>query len=135
MRLSRGKTQVKTKLIVILILAGLAQAQAARTVSLSWTASTSVGVTGYNVYRCTAPCAPTVAMSPLNTAAISTTSFIDTSAAVGQTYVYGITATAPACTPTTPTTSICGASDMSAPSTTTIPPQPAVVVTVTVVVQ
>jgi hypothetical protein len=58
----------------------------AHTVFLSWTASTTAGVT-YNVYRATASGAYT---NPLNTSPISVTTFADCTVAPGQTYYYVI---------------------------------------------
>lgn len=117
--------------ILLLALCSLAAAQGSRNVDLSWTASTSTGVTGYNVYRCSAPCTPTIG-TPLNSALIATTSYVDTTAVIGQTYTYAVAAVAPACTPNTPTTTPCGQSALSTPTSTTVPPQPAITVTVTV---
>jgi hypothetical protein len=54
-------------------------------VSLSWTASTSSGVTGYNIYRGTASGGP---YSQLNTSLITGTSYTDSSVVAGQTYYY-----------------------------------------------
>lgn len=56
-------------------------------VSLSWTASTSTGVTGYDIYRSTTTGGPytqigTIAASP----------YVDASVQAGQTYYYVITA-------------------------------------------
>ncbi len=60
-------------------------------VALAWTASTTPGITGYNVYRATVPGA---FVKPLNSSPIpaSTTQFIDTSVQSGQTYYYVVTA-------------------------------------------
>jgi len=60
-----------------------------RTVSLSWTASTSPGVTGYNVYRGATSGGP---YTKLNSALIAQTSYIDTTVQTGQTYYYVATA-------------------------------------------
>jgi hypothetical protein len=60
------------------------------TASLSWTASTTSGVT-YNVYRATASGAYNYA-APLNSIPISGTTFSDCSVTLGQTYFYVVTA-------------------------------------------
>lgn len=117
--------------LMLLCSAALFAQGATRTVALAWTASTSTGVNGYNVYRATSASGP---FTLLNTALVTVTSYSDLSATVGQTYTYEVAAVAPACTPTTPATTPCGQSPMSVPSTTTVPPQPAVTVTVTVAV-
>jgi hypothetical protein len=56
-------------------------------VSLSWTASTS-DVSGYNVYRGTAP----GSYSRINTTLDPTTTYTDSSVASGKTYYYAVTA-------------------------------------------
>jgi len=60
------------------------------TVSLSWTASTTTGVT-YNVYRATTSGGYNYA-APLNSAPIAGTSFTDCNVALGQPYYYVIRA-------------------------------------------
>jgi len=60
------------------------------TVSLSWTASTTSGVT-YNIYRATTSGGYNYG-TPLNSAPISGTSFSDCSVTLGQTYYYVIRA-------------------------------------------
>lgn len=118
-------------LIACSLFSSYASAQT-RTVSLSWTASASTGVTGYNVYRATSAAGP---FTLLNTSQISTTTYNDVMAAIGQTYTYQVTAVAPPCTPTTPATSSCGESAPSVPATTTVPARPSITVSVTVAVQ
>jgi serine protease len=54
-------------------------------VPLSWTASTSSGVTGYRVYR-------DAATSPLNSTPVTGTTYTDTTVAPGTTYSYTVTA-------------------------------------------
>jgi hypothetical protein len=61
---------------------------ATRTVSLNWTASSSSGVSGYNVYRATTQGGPFV---KVNSALITGTTFSDT-VQTGQTYYYAATA-------------------------------------------
>lgn len=62
---------------------------AAHSVSLSWIASTSSNVTGYNVYRGIAPGGP---YAKVNSALIAGTSYTDNSVLPGQTYYYVATA-------------------------------------------
>ena len=59
-------------------------------VSLTWTASTSPGVTGYNVYRGTVSGGPY--SDQLTSTPIAATSYTDTTVAAGQTYYYVATA-------------------------------------------
>ena len=54
-------------------------------VSLSWTASTSSGVTGYQISRGTASTGP---FTPIATVGGSTLSYTDTTVVSGQTYYY-----------------------------------------------
>ena len=58
-------------------------------VDLSWTASTSSGVTGYDIYRSTTSGGP---YTQLNTSLIAGTSYTDSSVVAGQTYYYVTTA-------------------------------------------
>jgi hypothetical protein len=71
---------------------GLISAYVAGTtvVNLGWTASTSGGVTGYNVYRATTPGGPYT-----NIGSATGTNFTDGNAIGGSTYYYVVTATAP----------------------------------------
>ena len=118
-------------ILLFLAVGSALAAQTTRPVDLSWTASTSASVTGYNVQRATSPSGP---FTVLNSAPITTTSFVDSTATVGSTYSYQVIAISPACASSTPVGTACGNSAPSTASTTTVPPQPAVVVTVTVVV-
>ena len=59
------------------------------TVSLSWTASSSPNVTGYNVYRGITSGGP---YKKINSALILGTSYVDTTVQSGQTYYYVATA-------------------------------------------
>jgi hypothetical protein len=59
------------------------------TVSLSWNASTSPNVTGYNIYRRTGTSG---GYTKINTAVNSATSYVDTSVTDGLTYYYETTA-------------------------------------------
>ena len=57
--------------------------------SLSWTASTSSNVAGYNVYRSTTPGGP---YTKLNSARVAGTTYTDSTVQAGQTYYYVSTA-------------------------------------------
>jgi len=57
--------------------------------NLSWTASTSGGVVGYNVYRSTTAGSQ---FQKINSALVAATTFVDTSLASGQTYFWVVTA-------------------------------------------
>jgi hypothetical protein len=61
-------------------------------VMLSWTASTTPGVMGYNVFRGTTSGGES--STPLNSAPISNTTFADTNVTAGTTYYYHVTAVA-----------------------------------------
>jgi fibronectin type 3 domain-containing protein len=56
---------------------------------LTWTASTSSNVTGYNVYRGVVAGGP---YTKINALPVAATSFIDTAAQAGLTYYYVTTA-------------------------------------------
>jgi len=60
-------------------------------VCLSWTASTSTGVAGYNVYRSTTSGGESYA-TPLNATVDTGTSYYDATTAIGSTYFYTVTA-------------------------------------------
>jgi hypothetical protein len=61
-------------------------------VSLSWTASTSSGVEGYNVYRGTGSGGEST--TPLNSTPITATTYTDENVTAGTTYYYVVTAVA-----------------------------------------
>lgn len=125
------KKTIVIVLLLVLSLGAAAYAQSTRPVDLSWTASTSPGVLGYNVMRATSAAGP---FTTLNTSLVTTTSYVDSTAVIGSTYTYEVTAVAAACTATTPVGTPCGSSAPSAAATTTVPAQPAVTITVTVAV-
>jgi len=58
-------------------------------VSLSWSASTSSGIVGYNVYRGTTSGGES--STPLNSSPISGTSYMDEAVTAGTTYYYVVT--------------------------------------------
>ncbi|MGB2603733.1 MAG: fibronectin type III domain-containing protein, partial [Candidatus Sulfotelmatobacter sp.] len=59
------------------------------TVSLSWNASTSPNITGYNIYRRTGTSG---SFTKINSSLNATTSYVDTAVTDGQTYYYETTA-------------------------------------------
>jgi len=125
---------IKRLILMCIVLAIALAAQSTRPVNLSWTASTSSGVIGYNIYRSTSVFTTTAGLTPLNSSPITGLSYQDTTAVIGQTYTYGATAVAAACTPTTPVGTPCGQSPLSPTVTTTIPAQPAVSISIVVAV-
>ena len=75
-----------------LVVIKAALGQGCHFISLSWAASPSTGVTGYNIYRGTSPGAES--STPLNTGGpVSGTTFTDTKTTSGTTYYYVIKAT------------------------------------------
>ena len=111
------------KKILLLVSLSIMAQSVTRNVTCSWTASGSAGVTGYNVYR--APQGTPLVYTILNTAPVVATTFTDTTAVIGNTYLYTVTALTPACTSSTAVTTPCGESQMSAPTTVPIPSRPA----------
>jgi hypothetical protein len=61
-------------------------------VTLSWVASTSPNIAGYNVYRGTTSLSGPYGATPVNPSLITTLSYVDTSVAAGTTYYYVATA-------------------------------------------
>lgn len=121
---------MKTLLCFVLLFSGFASAQS-RNVALSWSASPSAGVLGYNVFRSASATGPFTV--PLNATPQTALTYIDSTAVIGQTYTYAVTAVATPCTPTTPVGTPCGSSQ-PATATTTIPAQPAVTIMVVLAV-
>ena len=66
-----------------------AAVSAGHSVTLTWTASTSTGVTGYNVFRSQTTGGP---YTQVNTNLIGGTSYVDSSVTAGQSYYYVVTA-------------------------------------------
>jgi fibronectin type 3 domain-containing protein len=58
-------------------------------VDLAWTASTSSGVTGYDIYRGTASGGP---YTQINSSSVAGTTYTDSTVAAGQAYYYVATA-------------------------------------------
>ena len=68
-----------------------APAAAAPAVNLSWTASTSDGVTGYNVYRSTVSGGP---YNLITSSPVATTGFLDSTVSSAETFYYVVTSLA-----------------------------------------
>lgn len=128
------------KALGIALLLALSCAAQTRTVDLSWTASVSIGITGYTISTATAATGPFTQIACTGTVSgstcisgttASTTSYVDTEP-VGGTVWYQIIAVAAVCTPTTPVTQSCGTSAPAGTST-TIPPKPAIATVVVIV--
>ena len=66
-----------------------APAATSHSVTLTWTASTTTGVTGYNVYRSTTTGGP---YTKLTSTAVTGTTYTDNSVTAGATYYYVATA-------------------------------------------
>ena len=84
-------TVITVQRVINASLGGLCVVYNAHAANLSWTASTTSGVT-YNVYRATASTGPFT--TPLNTSPITGTTYKDTTVTTGQTYYYVVTAVA-----------------------------------------
>jgi hypothetical protein len=74
----------------VVTLAGIGQSAVSHTVGLSWSPSTTTGVTGYNVFR--ANTSGGYSTTPLNSSPVSGTNYTDTAVTSGQTYFYVVTA-------------------------------------------
>lgn len=74
----------------VIALSGTGQTVSSRSVALSWTASVTAGVNGYNVFRATT--SGGYGPTPLNPSPVSTTSYTDSSVVSGQQYFYVVTA-------------------------------------------
>ena len=71
-------------------LSGTGQAASSHSVALSWTPSTTTGVTGYNIYRATT--SGGFGTTPLNSSPVLGPTYTDTTVLSGQTYLYVATA-------------------------------------------
>ena len=91
--MKRGIAKVCCLVGAVAIAAGAQTHPSTRPVRLCWTASTSSGVTGYNIYRCavTAPATTCVPTAPAIASTAGATVAVDL-APVPATYVYGVTA-------------------------------------------
>ena len=75
--------------VIAAALGGTCVTSSSHTVSLRWTASSSSGISGYNVYRSTAL---TGSYTKVNSSLVSGTNFTDSSVQSGLTYYYVTTA-------------------------------------------
>jgi hypothetical protein len=121
---------VKLAGILLLVVSAVSGQTATRNVNISWTVSTSVGIIGYNVLR--GPVGGPWLV--LTTTAPTVVAYTDSTAVIGQQYVYEVVALTAPCIPTTPLTTPCGAS-APAQATVNIPPQPTITATIMVIVQ
>lgn len=114
----------------VLCICGTLIAQgASRPIALSWSASASAGVTGYNVYKGATSGGPYVKQT---TTPISGLTFTD-QAIIGAPAFYVITAVAPACIATS---TICGESAFSAEvGDAIVPSKPAVPGNIILIIQ
>lgn len=113
-------------------------AQSTRPLTIAWNASTTSGVLGYNLYRCQVPtgsttCTPSITTAPLNGSTLVTVLLFNDNGTIGNTYVYGITAVASPCSPTSLLTVSCGSSALAISSLVPVPIQPGSVTTITIV--
>lgn len=137
-----GKLDSMKRLLALVILFAASACAQSRNIVLTWTASTSTGITGYAVLMAATPtgtfaqigCVGSVAGSTcVSGTTASTTTYTDTEA-TGASYSYEVVAVAAACTPTTPVGTACGSSPPSTVSTTTVPPKPVSITTVVLTV-
>ena len=116
-------------LLLLLSVGSMAQA-ATRPVVLTWTASPSASVTGYNLYRCTVPsgastCTPVASGTPLNgSTPVSGVTYTD-NPATSASYGYGIVAVAPPCSAASLPTVACGNAPIDLSPIVPVPPAPA----------
>lgn len=119
-------------LLIFFASLGMMAAQS-RTVNISWTASTTTGVTGYTISTAASAagaftfrgCTGTVPAQTCVAGSTATTNTFADSQPVGTTVFYQIAAVAGACTNSTPVTSACGTGSPILVST-TVPQQPTV---------
>jgi hypothetical protein len=64
-------------------------------VALTWLASASLDVTGYNVYKFVGACAPGVVFVKLASTTVGVVTYTDNSVVAGATYCYAVTAVSP----------------------------------------
>lgn len=111
---------------IALVVSAHAQA-ATRPVILTWTASPSTSVVGYNLFRCAvasggSTCTPSATSTPLNTTPVSALTYTD-SPAVQTSYGYGVVAVGPACSGTSPVNTPCSQSAITLSPIVPVPPQ------------
>jgi len=131
------KTISKSLLLVIALLITpsiLCAAQTTRPAVVSWNASSSSGVNGYNLYRCqiTSGTSCTPGGTALNGSTLITTLSFTDNPTIGNSYMYGIVAVAGSCTASTPVTSVCGSSPMATSAAVPVPQVPSPVTTIVV---
>ena len=136
---------------LFLLLASMLPAQrATRQVTLNWTASTSPGVTGYNIYAGVGAATPTpigcvgtgngavnaagVAITCVAGTTANTTTFVDTQT-IGTTVTYYGTTVAAACPANDTSPTPCGESGPSNSAATVVPPRPTFTTTIVVTVK
>jgi hypothetical protein len=127
---------MKRFLVLLALAVGTLAAQTARTVTIAWGASvpptgTTGTVTGYTVFRGATSAGP---FTQLNASLVTALTYADTTAIVGQTYTYYVTAYSGACSPTQSPTVICGTTLPSAMASTTVPPASSVVTSLVVTI-
>lgn len=118
------------KQLVILLFATSMLAAQTRPIQVAWTASTSVGVTGYTISTASSAAGPftflactgTVTGQTCVSGSTATTSVYNGVATIGTTLFVQVAPIAPACTPTTPVTTVCG-TGLPATGSSTIPAQ------------
>jgi hypothetical protein len=127
-------------LLILAVLSASLMAAQSRTVNVSWTPSTTTGITGVAISTGTSATGPftfkacvgaVTGQTCISGSTSSTTTYADTEA-VGTTVFYQVVAFAAACTPTTPATTACGSS-VAAVASTTVPQQPGISTVVLVV--
>lgn len=97
---------------------------------MSWTASTTTSVVGYNIYRAPSSTGP---YTLLTTTPVNAVTYTDAGVPVNTTipYSYKVTAVGPACTPTT--TTPCGES-VPVFITLLVPPRPVAITVLSVTI-
>lgn len=89
---------MKLKLLLFLLLCNvISVAQAKHKVTLSFTAPTGTGITGYNMYRGTT--AGGESTTPLNSVPFTTTTYVDTTVVALTQYFYVVKAVCASCIP------------------------------------
>src|SRR5574337_146574 len=116
--------------LLLIFFASLGLSAQSRTVNISWTASTTTGVTGYAISTAASAAGPftvrgctgTVPAQTCVAGSTATTNTFADSQPVGTTVFYQIAAVAGSCTNSTPVTSACGTGSPILVST-TVPQQ------------
>lgn len=90
----RSIVKVFCGLLFVLVISAIPAHAQSHAVALAWTASIDAVANStltYNLYRAASSCATASSFTKVNTAAISGTSFTDSSVTVGNTYCYQAT--------------------------------------------